>query len=165
MIPWFPGGHSDPWNHVEAAMALDIGGRRAEADRAYEWLVGLQRDDGSWHQYYIAGEDGRTEVEQDKLDATCAPTSPRACGTAGCSPRTAASSRRCGPPSSGPSTSCSTCRLRAARSSGPDTPTARLGASRCSPARRRSATASAAPSPSPSCLTTIAPTGSCPRTR
>src|SRR3546814_3232401 len=69
MIPWFPGGHSDPWNHVEAAMALDIGGRRAEADRAYEWLVGLQRDDGSWHQYYIAGEDGRTEVEQDKLYA------------------------------------------------------------------------------------------------
>src|SRR3546814_12526950 len=69
MIPWFPGGHSDPWNHVEAAMALDIGGRRAEADRAYEWLVGLQRDDGSWHQYYIAGEDGRTEAEQDKPDA------------------------------------------------------------------------------------------------
>src|SRR3546814_10620737 len=50
-------------------MALDIGGRRAEAARAYEWLVGLQRDDGSWHQYYIDGEDGRTEVEQDKLDA------------------------------------------------------------------------------------------------
>ncbi len=22
MIPWFPGGHCDPWNHVEAAMAL-----------------------------------------------------------------------------------------------------------------------------------------------
>ena len=21
MIPWFPGGHADPWNHVEAAMA------------------------------------------------------------------------------------------------------------------------------------------------
>src|SRR3546814_11887379 len=77
MIPWFPGGHSDPWNHVEAAMALDIGGRRAEADRAYEWLVGLQRDDGSWHQYYIAGEDGRTEVEQDKLDANvCAYIAP-----------------------------------------------------------------------------------------
>ena len=27
MIPWFPGGHADPWNHVEAAMALDLGGR------------------------------------------------------------------------------------------------------------------------------------------
>ena len=22
MIPWFPGGHADPWNHIEAAMAL-----------------------------------------------------------------------------------------------------------------------------------------------
>ena len=29
MIPWFPGGHADPWNHTEAAMALLIGGRRA----------------------------------------------------------------------------------------------------------------------------------------
>ena len=23
MIPWFPNGHADPWNHIEAAMALD----------------------------------------------------------------------------------------------------------------------------------------------
>lgn len=64
MVPWFPGGHADPWNHVEAAMALALGGRIAEAERAYDWLVGLQRPDGSWHQYYV--EDG---VEQDKLDA------------------------------------------------------------------------------------------------
>ena len=26
-IPWVPGGHTDPWNLVEAAMALDVGGR------------------------------------------------------------------------------------------------------------------------------------------
>ena len=26
-IPWTPGDHTDPWNLVEAAMALDIGGR------------------------------------------------------------------------------------------------------------------------------------------
>jgi hypothetical protein len=64
MVPWFPGGHADPWNHVEAAMALTLGGRHAEAERAFEWLAGLQRPDGSWHQYYLA--DG---VEQDKLDA------------------------------------------------------------------------------------------------
>ena len=64
MVPWFPGGHADPWNHVEAAMALAIGGRRADAERAYQWLADLQRDDGSWHQYYL--ED---KVEQDKLDA------------------------------------------------------------------------------------------------
>ena len=64
MVPWFPGGHADPWNHVEAAMALAVGGRRAEAERAYEWLVRMQRPDGAWHQYYLA--DG---VEEAKLDA------------------------------------------------------------------------------------------------
>jgi hypothetical protein len=64
MLPWFPGGHADPWNHVEAAMALALGGRRAEAERAFEWLRSVQRPDGSWHQYYLA--DG---IEQDKLDA------------------------------------------------------------------------------------------------
>ncbi len=64
MIPWFPGGHADPWNHVEAAMALAIGGRRADAERAYRWLVDTQRPDGSWHQYYLADS-----IEQDKLDA------------------------------------------------------------------------------------------------
>ena len=31
MIPWFPGGHCDPWNHVETAMALDVAGFHAEA--------------------------------------------------------------------------------------------------------------------------------------
>ena len=64
MIPWVPGGHADPWNHVEAAMALASAGRVDDAYRAYDWLVGLQRDDGSWHQYYL--QDG---VEQDKFDA------------------------------------------------------------------------------------------------
>ncbi len=64
MIPWVPGGHADPWNHVEAAMALATAGQIQNAERAYDWLVGLQHDDGSWHQYYT--EDG---VEQDKFDA------------------------------------------------------------------------------------------------
>ena len=136
MIPWFPGGHADPWNHVEAAMALDLGGRRAEADRAYEWLVDLQRDDGSWHQYYVAGDDGSTQVEQDKLDANvCAYVA------AGVWHRwlltddrgfveehVAGRSRR-------RSTSSSTCRRPAARSCGPATPTAPPGASPSSPAR------------------------------
>jgi len=64
MIPWFPGGHADPWNHAEAAMALALGGRRKEAERAYQWLVDRQRPDGAWHQYYLA--DG---IEETKLDA------------------------------------------------------------------------------------------------
>jgi len=47
-IPWFEGGHTDPWDHVEAAMALTIGGKYAEAQRAYDWLVRTQEPDGSW---------------------------------------------------------------------------------------------------------------------
>jgi SAM-dependent methyltransferase len=64
MIPWFPGGHCDPWNHVETAMALDVAGFHDEAERAYEWLVDTQRPDGSWHAYYRS--DGT--VEDAKLD-------------------------------------------------------------------------------------------------
>jgi hypothetical protein len=65
MLPWFPGGHADPWTHVEAAMALTVGGRYAEAERAYEWLLSTQRPDGAWHQYYRAG----SVVEVPLLDA------------------------------------------------------------------------------------------------
>ncbi|MFK8023771.1 MAG: prenyltransferase [Ilumatobacter sp.] len=64
MIPWFPGGHCDPWNHVESAMALDVAGLHKEAEAAYEWLHDTQRADGSWHNYYAA--DG--SVEDAKLD-------------------------------------------------------------------------------------------------
>jgi len=54
-IPWFEGGHLDPWNHVEAAMALAVGGLRAEADRAFDWMLRNQRPDGAWHSSYRAG--------------------------------------------------------------------------------------------------------------
>ena len=64
MIPWFAGGHGDPWNHVEAAMALTAGGRWPEAEAAYQWLARTQRPDGAWHQYYREGE-----VEEATLDA------------------------------------------------------------------------------------------------
>jgi hypothetical protein len=47
-IPWFAGGHVDPWDHVECAMALLVGGEPAAAERAYRWLVESQRADGSW---------------------------------------------------------------------------------------------------------------------
>ena len=92
-------------------MALDLGGRRAEADRAYDWLVDLQRADGSWHQYYVADEQGRPRSSRTSSTPTSAPTSPPACGTTGCcTERPRASPRPCGRSSSGPSTSCSTCR-------------------------------------------------------
>lgn len=63
MILWFPGGHSDPWNHTEAAMALAVAGLRAEAERAYQWLADSQHADGWWHHYYLA--DG---IEDAKID-------------------------------------------------------------------------------------------------
>ena len=46
-LPWWPGGDLDPWDHVECAMALDVGGRAFEAERAYRWLQDVQLDDGS----------------------------------------------------------------------------------------------------------------------
>ena len=52
-IPWFAGGHCDPWNHVEAAMALTVTGYDAEARAAYRWLVAHQLGDGSWFNYYV----------------------------------------------------------------------------------------------------------------
>lgn len=52
-IPWFKGGHCDPWNHVETAMALTVAGHHDEARRAYEWLRVQQLGDGSWFNYYL----------------------------------------------------------------------------------------------------------------
>jgi hypothetical protein len=67
-IPWTPGAHTDPWNLVEAAMALDVGGRHDEARAAYDWLVRMQRPDGGWHAYYLGDS-----VEDPTLDTnvTC----------------------------------------------------------------------------------------------
>lgn len=47
-VPWLPGGHVDPWDHVEAAMGLAVTGHLDRAIAAFEWLVGTQRSDGSW---------------------------------------------------------------------------------------------------------------------
>ncbi|MCL3820163.1 prenyltransferase [Aeromicrobium wangtongii] len=47
-IPWFEGGHTDPWDHVQGAMALTAAGRLDAAVQAYEWSRTEQRADGSW---------------------------------------------------------------------------------------------------------------------
>jgi hypothetical protein len=64
MIQWFADGHADPWNHVEAAMALALGGRIAAAENAYRWLAETQLPDGSWYSYYLADrvEDHRRDT-------------------------------------------------------------------------------------------------------
>jgi hypothetical protein len=63
MIPWFPAGHADPWNHTEGAMALTLAGRHGEAERAFEWLAASQLPDGSWCRYYLA--DGVEDPRRD----------------------------------------------------------------------------------------------------
>jgi hypothetical protein len=52
-VPWFEGGHCDPWNQVETAMALTVAGDLEEARQAYRWLAGTQLGDGSWFNYYL----------------------------------------------------------------------------------------------------------------
>ena len=66
-IPWIPGGHTDPWNLVEAAMALDLGGLHTEAERAYLWLTRMQNPDASWHAYYVG-----TDIKDPTLDTNVA---------------------------------------------------------------------------------------------
>ena len=63
-IPWSVGEHTDIWNHVEAAMALVVGGQVEAAERAYAWVPTMQRADGSWPMKIVAGEveDDRGEV-------------------------------------------------------------------------------------------------------
>ncbi len=55
-IPWSAGDKSDPWDMVEAAMGLTIGGYYDQARDAYHWLQRRQHADGSWHASY---KDGR----------------------------------------------------------------------------------------------------------
>jgi MMP endo-(1,4)-3-O-methyl-alpha-D-mannosidase len=54
-IPWSVGDKTDPWDHVESAMGLTIGGAYDHARRAYEWLRRRQLPDGSWYAAYTNG--------------------------------------------------------------------------------------------------------------
>ncbi|MGA8988362.1 prenyltransferase [Aeromicrobium sp.] len=62
-IPWFTGGHTDPWDHVQAAMSLSAADRCDAAVLAYEWLRDVQRPDGSWAIRYVGDvvEDPHTD--------------------------------------------------------------------------------------------------------
>lgn len=63
-VPWTVGEHVDMWNHVEAAMAMLVGGEVEAAERAYAWMPGLQRADGSFPMKIVGGlpEDERGDV-------------------------------------------------------------------------------------------------------
>jgi len=51
-IPWYRDGITDPWDHVEGAIALDLAGRHADAVKAYKWSRDMQNPDGSWYHSY-----------------------------------------------------------------------------------------------------------------
>ena len=55
-IPWSPGDKTDPWDHVESAMGLCIGGHLDRAIKAYRWLADMQLEDGSWYSAYRDGK-------------------------------------------------------------------------------------------------------------
>ncbi len=63
-IPWFEGGYTDPWDHVESAMGLSVAGELEAAERAYRWLAQMQLEDGSWWASYRGEEiDNRNRRE------------------------------------------------------------------------------------------------------
>ncbi|WP_205472463.1 prenyltransferase [Nocardioides sp. SYSU D00038] len=64
-VPWTVGEHVDIWNHVEAAMAMLVGGQVEAAERAYAWIPTLQRADGSWPMKIV---DGRPEDERGDVN-------------------------------------------------------------------------------------------------
>lgn len=70
-IPWFRGHHLDPWDHVEAAMALDTGGEHDRAEAAYRWLAEHQNADGSWYAAYADG-DAAHPTDRSKETNFCA---------------------------------------------------------------------------------------------
>jgi hypothetical protein len=65
-IPWFPKGHTDPWDHVECAMAMSVAGLREPVQAAYEFLRASQRPNGSWPAKVTEGvvEDAGSETNQ-----------------------------------------------------------------------------------------------------
>lgn len=63
-IPWCPGQKTDPWDHIEAAMGLSIGGYTQQARRAFEWFARMQLEDGSCYSAYQQG------VPEDKTRET-----------------------------------------------------------------------------------------------
>ncbi|SLM28605.1 conserved hypothetical protein [Desulfamplus magnetovallimortis] len=71
-IPWHQGGKTDPWDLVESAMGLNVGGRFHEAERAFDWMAANQNDNGSWFSSYIKGvpEDRTMETNMSAYIAT-----------------------------------------------------------------------------------------------
>jgi hypothetical protein len=81
LFPWYRGGHGDPWNHVEAAMALAAAGHWVGVERAFAWLGKNQLPDGSWCRFYV--EDGVTDSRRDPNASAYVATGAWWCALAG----------------------------------------------------------------------------------
>jgi len=55
-IRWEPDSKLDPWDHIEAAMGLDVLGFEEESKNAYNWLRTYQESDGSWPSLFHSAE-------------------------------------------------------------------------------------------------------------
>jgi hypothetical protein len=64
LIPWFDGHYADPWDHIEAAMALTVGGFLDQARAAFDWSARHQGADGSWPMETVG-----TDVQEASVDA------------------------------------------------------------------------------------------------
>jgi hypothetical protein len=62
-IPWLQDGITDPWTHIENAMAIDTSNYHTEAECAYDWLATIQLGDGSWYASY----NGRQPLDESKV--------------------------------------------------------------------------------------------------
>ena len=64
-LPWFAGGITDPWDHVEAVMGLTVAGHHQAALKGFDWLANNQREDGAWFAAYqnnAVADDTRAET-------------------------------------------------------------------------------------------------------
>jgi hypothetical protein len=67
LIPWFAGHHADPWDHIEAAMALSVAGLIDEARYAFAWSVEHQAEDGTWPMQTVGQEVRDSSVDTNQV--------------------------------------------------------------------------------------------------
>jgi hypothetical protein len=66
LIPWFRGHHSDPWDHIEAAMALTVCGLDDAAREAFQWCANHQSPDGSWPMKTTGSQVGDERIDTNQ---------------------------------------------------------------------------------------------------
>jgi hypothetical protein len=130
--PLVPGGHCDPWNHVEAAMALTVTGYVDEAKAAYRWLANTNSATA------VGSTTTWERVKDARLD-----TNVCAYVAAGLYHYVVATgdvdfAASLWPTSSARSSSCCVGNRTTARSRGRSTPSVAVSPTPCSPGRRRS---------------------------